>query len=118
TLARSRLTLGFWTELARMSVFLLWIGLTGAALLCWAGNRLRGMSAARGSTAVLAIISGLVAAISLAAWYFGRTDFAYQTGVSTWFPSQPWEFTLRNVLISFIVTALALRYFYITHQWR
>jgi two-component system sensor histidine kinase AlgZ len=118
TLARSRMTIGFWSELARMSMFLLWIGLAGAGLLCWFGNRLRRMSAARGSTAVLGIISGLVSAISLIAWYFGRTDFAYQTGVSSWFPSQPWEFTLRNVLISFIVTALALRYFYITHQWR
>ena len=47
---------GFWTDLARTSLFLLWIGLAGAAVLCWAGPALRRMTVARGSTAVLAIV--------------------------------------------------------------
>ena len=34
-LARNDVALGFWPDLARTSLFLLWIGLSGAALLCW-----------------------------------------------------------------------------------
>ncbi|TLY60172.1 MAG: sensor histidine kinase, partial [Gammaproteobacteria bacterium] len=48
-LARQGAGLDFWADLARTSLFLLWIGLTGAALLCWLGERLARMSAARGS---------------------------------------------------------------------
>jgi hypothetical protein len=29
-----------------------------------------------------------------------------------------WTFLLRNVIIALVVTALALRYFYVTHEWR
>ena len=34
TLARQSLAVDFWTDLVRTSMFLLWIGLAGAALLC------------------------------------------------------------------------------------
>jgi two-component system sensor histidine kinase AlgZ len=34
------------------------------------------------------------------------------------FTSDTWTFLLRNAGITFVVTALALRYFYITHEWR
>ena len=33
-LARNEIVLGFWTDLARTSMFLLWIGLFGAGMLC------------------------------------------------------------------------------------
>ena len=33
-LARNEVALGFWPDLARTSMFLLWIGLFGAGLLC------------------------------------------------------------------------------------
>ncbi len=35
TLARDNGEVGFWTDLSRTSMFLLWIGLAGAGLLCW-----------------------------------------------------------------------------------
>jgi hypothetical protein len=34
TLARQSMLVDFWTDLVRTSLFLLWIGLTGAGLLC------------------------------------------------------------------------------------
>jgi len=34
------------------------------------------------------------------------------------FPAAPWMFVLRNVAIGLIVTGLALRYFYVAHEWR
>ena len=33
-LARNEVALGFWPDLARTSMFLLWIGLCGAGMLC------------------------------------------------------------------------------------
>jgi len=118
TLARGDLAIGFWTDLARTSIFLLWIGLVGAGLLCWSRRRLIQMDAAQASTAVLAGSTALIATISAATWAFGQTYFADDTGIATLVPRDLWPFVLRNVTTGFIVTALALRYFYVMHQWR
>lgn len=117
-LARTPATVGFWTDLARTSLFLLWIGLAGTALLCALRDRLRRMSVARGSVAVLALITTLVAAVSAATYLLGRTDAAALLDTVGLFPRDPAGFIARNVAIGFVVTALALRYFYVTHQWR
>jgi two-component system, LytTR family, sensor histidine kinase AlgZ len=117
-LARNEAALDFWTDLARTSLFLLWIGLAGAALLCSSSGRLKQLSAGRSSTAVLAMITALIAAISVLTFLFGRSDVAFGVGVTALFPERLWPFTLRNVLIGFVVTALALRYFYVIDQWR
>jgi two-component system, LytTR family, sensor histidine kinase AlgZ len=118
TLARNEAALDFWTDLARTSLFLLWIGLTGTGLLCWMSPHLRQLSAARSSTAVLAAITTLIAIISLLAFRIGQSDMAYGAGVAPLFPESFWPFTLRNVAIGFVVTALLLRYFYVLDQWR
>jgi two-component system, LytTR family, sensor histidine kinase AlgZ len=118
TLARDGIALGFWTDLSRTSLFLLWIGLAGAALLCWLGRRLQNTDVARGSTIVLAAMSLLVAAISTVAWALGRSAFVELAGAMRLFPLELAPFLMRNVAIAFVVTALALRYFYVTHQWR
>jgi two-component system sensor histidine kinase AlgZ len=118
TLARNEAALDFWTDLARTSLFLLWIGLAGAGLLCWSRPRLRKLSAALSSTAVLAMITALIAVISIVTFMFGRSDAAYTAGIAGLFPPDSWPFALRNMLIGFVVTALALRYFYVIDQWR
>jgi two-component system, LytTR family, sensor histidine kinase AlgZ len=118
TLARDGIALGFWTDLSRTSLFLLWIGLAGAALLCWLGRRLQNTDVVRGSTVVLAAMSLLVATISTVAWVLGRTAFVEFAGAIRLFPLALAPFLARNVAIAFVVTALALRYFYVTHQWR
>src|SRR2546429_7884770 len=51
TLARQSLTVDFWTDLVRTSMFLLWIGLAGAALLCALRAPLARSTAAGGSAA-------------------------------------------------------------------
>jgi two-component system sensor histidine kinase AlgZ len=58
---------------------------------------------------VLAIILALVTLVSGVAYYFGS---------SALFPDEHWIFLARNAGITFVVTALALRYFYVTHEWR
>jgi two-component system, LytTR family, sensor histidine kinase AlgZ len=118
TLARESATIDFWTDLARTSMFLLWIGLAGSALLCALRPRLARMSVAAGSAAVLALIGAVIAAVSLCAWLFGRTHLVVESGGAGLFPGAPGIFVLRNVGIGLIVTGLALRYFYVAHEWR
>ncbi|HTL21636.1 MAG TPA: sensor histidine kinase [Steroidobacteraceae bacterium] len=118
TLARQSATIDFMTDLARTSMFLLWIGLAGAALLCALRPRLAHMTVAAGSAAVLALIATVIAAVSLCAYLFGRTPLVVESGGAGLFPARPGVFLLRNVGIGLIVTALALRYFYVAHEWR
>jgi two-component system sensor histidine kinase AlgZ len=118
TLARENVAVGFWTDLSRTSLFLLWIGLAGAGLLCSMRGRLRRLQVAQGSVAVLALISALVGVISALAFIFGRSNVVADAGVTIMFPPDLRSFLLRNVCIGFVVSALALRYFYVTHEWR
>jgi len=115
-LARNEVVLGFWSDLARTSMFLLWIGLTNAGMLCLLRGYLNRQSLARGSAMVLALTAVLVMVISTAAWYIGsRAGWLSDQGL---IPQDHWTFLLRNVSITLLVTALALRYFYVTHEWR
>ena len=118
TLARQSATIDFWTDLGRTSLFLLWIGLAGSALLCTLRPRLTQMTVAAGSAAVLALISAVIAAVSICAYLFGRTSWVLDSGGAVLFPAAPRVFVLRNVAIGLIVTGLALRYFYVAHEWR
>jgi two-component system sensor histidine kinase AlgZ len=117
TLARQSATIDFWTDLGRTSLFLLWIGLAGSALLCALRPRLARMTVAAGSAAVLALISAVIAAVSICAYLFGRTPMVVDSGGAGLFPAAPRVFVLRNVGIGLIVTGLALRYFYVAHEW-
>jgi len=114
-LARNEAVLGFWPDLARTSMFLLWIGLAGAGSLCVLRSYLNRQTLAKGSFIVLALTAVLVTLIS---------SIAYFAGGRAWFmqgmlvPDDHWTFLVRNVVITLVVTALALRYFYVTHEWR
>jgi two-component system sensor histidine kinase AlgZ len=109
---------GFWLDLARLSLFLIWIALVGAALLCWGSRWLKRLSAAHVSIAVLAIIGALIALVSSLAWFIGRSRYAEASGIELLFPAELWEFTLRNVTMGLVITGLALRYFYVAHEWQ
>jgi two-component system sensor histidine kinase AlgZ len=115
-LARNEAVLGFWTDLGRTAMFLLWIGLCGAAMLCVLRGYLTRQSHSKGSAIVLALAAVLVTLISSLTYYFGswaggETDNALIRG-------DHWTFLVRNVVIALVVTGLALRYFYVTHAWR
>ena len=115
-LARNEVVLGFWPDLGRTSMFLLWIGLFGAAMLCALRGYLTRQSLNKGSAIVLALTAALVMLISSIAWWFGNR--AAWLGGSELVPQDHWTFLVRNVVIALVVTALALRYFYVTHEWR
>src|SRR5664279_1299674 len=80
TLARQSVLVDFWTDLVRTSLFLLWIGLTGSALLCLLRARLKRLSVAAGSVAVLALMGAVVAGISLCVYLIGRTQMVTASG--------------------------------------
>ncbi|MEO8464022.1 MAG: histidine kinase [Gammaproteobacteria bacterium] len=116
TLSLARPTADFLTELARVSMFLQWLGLTSAAVLCYARRGLKRLSVARSSLAVFGLLAVNTAVISeLALWF--ETGFDYATVGAVLAPSASWPFLLRNIGICVIVTALLLRYFFVTHQW-
>jgi two-component system sensor histidine kinase AlgZ len=118
TLARQSVVVDFWTDLVRTSLFLLWIGLGCAALLCVLRSALSRLTVAAGSAAVLALIAALVAVVSLCAYLIGRSHLVVDSGGTALFPSDPRGFVLRNVCIGLVVSGLALRYFYVAHEWR
>jgi two-component system, LytTR family, sensor histidine kinase AlgZ len=118
TLARDNSDVGFWTDLWRTSLFLLWIGLAGAAVLCLMRAPLNRLQVGRGSMAVLLLIAGVIAVISTGAFLLGRSSLVTDVGAMTLFPADLRIFLARNVSIGLVVTGLALRYFYVTHEWR
>jgi two-component system sensor histidine kinase AlgZ len=119
-LALARLSAGgdFWIELARTSAFLLWAGLLCAGALCRARPWLarKPLEATIGWS--LGIMVGIVAVLSEALYLLGRWwagTFGTTSGI---FPDAQAAFVLPNVLIAAVVGALALRYFYVSRQWR
>lgn len=117
-LARDSARVDLWTDLARTSLFLLWIGLAGAALLCGLRMRLARLSVAAGSAAVLALIGLVVSAVSVSVYLIGRTRTVLEWSGASLFPPEPGSFVVRNLWIALLVTGMALRYFYVAHQWR
>ena len=118
TLARQSVVVDFWTDLVRTSLFLLWIGLAGAGLLCLLRRALSRLSVAAGSAAVMALITAVVVTVSLCAYLVGRSHMVIDSGGAELFPPNPSRFVFRNAWIGLIVTGLALRYFYVSHHWR
>ena len=77
-LARNSAALGFWSDLGLTSMFLLWIALCGAGLLCLLRNYLSRQSVAVSAALVLAIILALVTLVSGVAYYFGSSAVSSQ----------------------------------------
>ncbi|HEY5623501.1 MAG TPA: histidine kinase [Gammaproteobacteria bacterium] len=106
----------FLTELARISLFMQWLGLTGAASLCYTRRWLARLTVPVAVLVAFGLITASVVILSEAAYLLGRSLAA--RGISgALFPDSHWTFLLRNVGIAAIVTAMLLRYFYVAHQW-
>ena len=116
TLALARPNAPFLTELARISLFLQWLGLTNAALLCYSRRWLAKLTVPRSSIAAFTLIIVNTVVISEFALWLGTAFGA--VGVTPMLPADHWSFLLRNAGIALIVTALLLRYFFVTHQWQ
>ena len=103
-----------WGNLGLISLFMQWIALTSAAVLCLCRlmlSRLGNTAAAMVSYLMVLVVTGVVS--ELAFTLMMRSDF---------FPhitsGQHAVFMLRSLTISTIIAAVVLRYLYVQHQWR
>jgi two-component system sensor histidine kinase AlgZ len=107
----------FLTELARISVFVQWVGLTSAAVLCAVRKHVVHRSVSAVTAIAFALLLANTIVLSETALWIGR-DLRSRGLDATLFPDDHLSFVLRNVAICLIVVALLLRYFFVTHQWR
>ncbi len=117
-LARQTVHGTFWLDLARTSAYLLWTGLSCAAVLCKARPWLAGRTLRAAVLGALGLMVGTVAVVSEVVYWAGRA-WEVRTGApASLFPEEHGSFLLPNLLIAAIVGALALRYFYVSNEWR
>jgi two-component system sensor histidine kinase AlgZ len=113
TLAAYEATDTFMIELAKNSLFILWLALLSAVVMCLFRNKLE--SAGKTQAFVMSFIVLLILCLSLA-------EIAYQItrifGESVIIDDTHSVFLLRTVGISAIVIALAMRYLYVSSEWR
>jgi two-component system sensor histidine kinase AlgZ len=108
----------FWGELARRLLFLIWVGLPGAALLCVLRARIARLSAPAGAAAVMGLLLAVVVVISEIAWWLLSSPQMNPDALLGKLPVAHGTFLARNLAIGFIVGVLVLRYAYVTQQWR
>ncbi|MGB5338440.1 MAG: sensor histidine kinase [Gammaproteobacteria bacterium] len=103
-----------WSDLGLISLFIQWIALTSAAVLCLTRPllaRLNDTAAALGSYLLVLLVTGIVS--EMAFWLIVETEFLPFLD-----REQHAAFVLRNLFISTIVAAVVLRYLYVQFQWR
>jgi two-component system sensor histidine kinase AlgZ len=115
-IARQAVHDNFWVDLATSSLFLLWVGLTCAAVLCRSRAWLHTYPAAQASLIATALLVATVAVVSEVVFQVGRFWGVDAEQPNDLFPRDHGGFLLRNAAVGFIVSALALRYFYVSAE--
>ncbi len=106
-----------WSNLGLISLFVQWIALSSTAVLCLSRPWIKRLSVLMATLYSTVVITGITALVSEMAYrltirnaLFGVDEIAQDASHTS--------FILRNVAISLIICAVALRYFYIQHQSR
>lgn len=103
-----------WERLLLLSLYLHWIGLSSAVVLCGARRRLMGLPSRVVTLACFVLLLLVTALISECAW-----QLAQWLEIRHYLPDQSHSaFLIRNLAICAIVSAMALRYFWLQAQWR
>ncbi|MGH8251892.1 MAG: sensor histidine kinase [Steroidobacteraceae bacterium] len=118
TLARQGISEGFWADLAQTSLFLLWAALGTAAVLCAARGLLSRLDVVKGSLVALVLMLAVTAIVTEGAWWLTGYSNRVLDLEARSLAAEHLELMLRNLAVGAIVGGLALRYFYVTHQWR
>jgi two-component system sensor histidine kinase AlgZ len=103
-----------WEQLALASLFIQWIALSTIGVLCLLRPHLGGVGDAWAAILSLLVLICLTLVISEAASWVDQYA-GLQLHVSA---GPQHEFALRNLVISAIIGGVAMRYFYVQHQWR
>jgi len=103
-----------WFQLSLISLFIQWVALTDCALLCLLRPYLQRASDTIVALASMMVVVVVTLVISEISFIISR-EFAMESLLpSSWHS----EFLLRNLAISVIIAAIALRYFYVQNQLR
>ncbi|NND65314.1 MAG: sensor histidine kinase [Gammaproteobacteria bacterium] len=108
----------FWTTLASASMLLLWIALCSAAALCLVRRFIENKSLSVITIVSMALLVLVTIFVSEIVFWVGRHYAKHFSGSLDLFPYDHFGFLWPNVLISIIVSALVLRYFYVNYQWQ
>lgn len=103
----------FLTELAKMSLYVLWLALLSCTVLCRARTWIERAGKTRGFIIAFFLLVALCLLLAEIAWY---ATFRY--GAAIIIDDSHNGFLLRNFAISSIVIALAMRYLYVASEWR
>lgn len=100
-----------WTQLALSSLFVQWVVLCSAGLLCTARPVLSRKETMTATALGFGIIMTVTLIFSLfAEWLLLDRDLGWE--------AKQWAGIFRNMIISAVMTGLAFRYFYLQHQLR
>lgn len=108
----------FWTSLSAKLMFLVWIGLAGAALLCALRAQIAARGAVAGSVLAMAAVAALVLVVSEIAYRVVASPLLNPNSLLGELAHGHWLFLGRNLAIGLIVCGVALRYSYVSQQWR
>jgi len=103
-----------WSDLGLISLFMQWIALTSAAVLCMTRpllSRLGNTAAALVSYLLVLLVTAAVS--EMAFWMMVKSTILPDFG-----HDEHAVFLLRTLTISTVVSAVVLRYLYVQHQWR
>ncbi len=103
-----------WSDLGMISLFVQWVALTSGAVLCAGRRWLKRLPNRQAAVLSYALLLAVTALLSEAAYWLLRSEFLGVALPAGWHG----DFLARNLGVSAIVSALALRYFYVQHQWK
>jgi len=103
----------FLTKLAIISLYVLWLALLSCAVLCRARSWVERSGKTRGFVAAYVLLVLLCIALAEIAW-----QVTLRFGEATVIADSHGGFLFRTFAISAIVLALAMRYLYVSSEWR
>lgn len=103
----------FLIELSKTSFFVLWLALLGSSVMCGLRNTLERAGATRAFVISFFVLELLSLVLTEVSWQLVRIF-----GSSTIIDDTHTTFLVRTFAISSIVIALAMRYLYVSSEWR
>ncbi len=103
-----------WSDLGVISLFVQWVALVSGAVLCAGRRWLKKLPNSQAAAVSYVVLLAVTAVLSETAYRLLQSDLLGVALPAGWHG----DFLLRNLGVSAIVSALALRYFYVRHQWK
>lgn len=103
----------FLTELGKMSLYVLWLALLGTSVMCYARSWIERLGPKKAFVSAFLILLALCLLLGEIAWQLTAVF-----GASAIVADSHFGFLLRTLAASAIVIALAMRYLYVSSEWR